>query len=127
MPSLTWRERTRPIHWWTRLLVRTFARADVLAPDGRSYLVRVVPVLWPRKAPILDGVDNIVQPGAVVSGLAVLASLFTSRAVWGVRVLREPGGFGVRTLMYGEEFRDFDDSVARARQIANRLEAGKAP
>ena len=119
--------RPRPSGRWKRLLIRKFAQADVAAPDGRRYVVRVVPMMLRRDAPVLDGTTNVVMPPDTVSGIAVLWSVFTSRAAWGVRVLREPGRFGFRPLMYGEEYRDFDASVARALEIANGLAHGRAP
>lgn len=127
VPGLRWRVTERPTQWWRRPWLRTFARADVVATDGRRYVVRVIPVLWPRDSPVLDGAGELV-PGAVASTVWGVATLFfRRRSVWGVRVFRERSRFRVGPLMYGEELGDLQAGVERAHEIATALAAGQMP
>jgi hypothetical protein len=114
--------------------MRTGAEADVLAPERRRYSVRVIRVLWPRHSPVLDGASNVldgagnfVPGGAIVGAAGDVVSLFASRRVWSVRVFGEAARFRLPPLVYGEEWRDRDDAVQRAREIAEGLAVGQRP
>jgi hypothetical protein len=104
---------------------RTAARVDVIAPDGREYVVRAVRVWWPRESPVLDATGDLL-PGPVGT-VAGGASILSGRARWGVRVLREPNWLRIRPLMYGEELVHREDGVRRALDIGRSLAAGRGP
>jgi hypothetical protein len=120
---LSWREREVDGLGRRRWAVRTAAQADVRAPDGRRYAVRVVRIIWPRRgAPIEDLMpDNVLT--AAVGGIGLL----TSRRVWSVRVFGGASTFGVRPFVYGQEWGSLESAVRRAREIAEGLAAGHRP
>jgi len=120
--GVRWRERGNPRQRWRRLFVRTVAQADVLSPDGRRYIVRVIRVLWPPRRGV-PGSDT----GSLVDAVEILPDLFGWRIVWGVRVLVESGRYSPRSLAYGEELRLRDDALVRAREIAEGLSQGRRP
>jgi hypothetical protein len=117
--GITWRERGYPRQRWRRLFVRTVAQADVLAPDGRRYIVRVIRVLWPHGGG--PGLDT----GSPIDTVQVLPTLVATRVAWGVRVLDGSGRYPLRDLVYGEEWRRREDALLRAREIAEGLSQGR--
>jgi hypothetical protein len=116
-----WREQGYPRQRWRRLFVRTVAQADVIAPDGRPYIVRVVRVLWPRRG----GLGLVT--GSPVDAVEVLPTLVATRVVWGVRVLAGSARYPLRPLVYGQELRRREDALFRAREIAEGLSQGRRP
>jgi hypothetical protein len=119
--GFAWRERGYPRQRWRRLFVRTVAQADVVSPDQRSYLVRVIRVLWPR------GRGTGIPSDWPVEAVEALPTLFAWRVVWGVRVLAASGRSPLRPLVYGEELRSREEALARARDIAEGLSEGRRP
>ena len=116
--QVVWRERDYPSRRWQRLWVRTVARAEVLAPDGRAYAIRVFRLLWP------GGSGQLALIGTPLDVVEGAAAMFTSRVVWAVRVLDTTGRFPLRSVVFGEEWRHRQDAVRRAHQIAEQLLQG---
>jgi hypothetical protein len=113
-----WKARSYPRPRWRRLFVRTLAQADLTAPDGRAYTVRVVRMLWPKHTGRRFSVE---WPGDAVTDVA---DLFANRVVWTVRVLEAHRSF-FRPLAYSEEWRRLEDAIERARDIAQGLAEGR--
>src|SRR4051794_8466531 len=88
--TLRWWARPVPRHWWTRVPFRAFAIGHVTAPDGTSYMVRVVLIKLPRETPVSDTVTNVVadvvRPDMAVLSAGGLFSYLRGHSVWGVRV-----------------------------------------
>jgi hypothetical protein len=118
---VAWRERRYPSQRWRRLFVRTIAQADVLAPDSRSYAVRVIRVLWPR------GRWSDISADWQIEAIEAVPSMFLWRVGWGVRVLGAPGHARIRPLVYGEELLSPDAVLLRGREIAEGLSEGRRP
>lgn len=119
--GVAWRERAYPERRWRRLFVRTIAQANVVGPDDRSYVVRVVRVLWPR------GRDLGIAADLSIEAIESVPTLFMWRVVWGVRVLGAPGWSALRPLVYGEELLRPEAALTRAREIAEGLSQGRKP
>ena len=117
----SWRERTYPSGRWRRLFARTVAHTDVVAPNGRAYVVRVIRLLWPPA-----GRQNAAGGWPVEEADAIPAVLAT-RVVWGVRVFDESRRFPSRPLVFGEEWRGRENAVRRALEIAEGLSQGPKP
>lgn len=118
------RKRLRP---WLRNPV--VAQGHVVAPDGRRYLVQVVRLSWPKNdSPVGEGIGAFL-PNAVSFALGVVRSVLTQRpdVCWGVRVFRQAARHRPDSLVYGAEFREFDDGLERGYEIANFLVAGGKP
>lgn len=120
--GVIWRERAYPDERWRRPFVRAMAQADVFAPDGRSYRVRVVRLLWPPRSGSTDLIS-----GWPIEAFKAVSSALGTRVVWGVRVLGESTRSPLRPLIYGEEVRDRGDALLRAREIAEGLSRGERP
>ena len=102
------------------------AKVAVTAPDGGEFVVLVRRVLWPGHSRSSGAARDIVKDGLTEGMAGGALDLFTSRFVWRVRVYGARR-FGIRPLIYGEEWRDRNDCVERARQIADDLAAGRRP
>jgi hypothetical protein len=128
MAAVRWRVSTRGSRGWGRRGRQPIAQADVVAPDGRRYVVWLVRVFWGGTDSRVSGVLGNLLPNPISFAVDVVNAVFTpGHSSWGVRVFREGARFRSRSLVYGEEFSDFHDSVVRAREIANDLAAGGRP
>lgn len=134
--GVRWRVSARGTRGWGRRGRRPIAQTDVVAPDGRRYVVWLVRVFWAaepesRTSGVVGRVSGVLGdllPNPISLALEVVNAVFTpGPSSWGVRVFREGARFRPRSLVYGEEFTDFHDSVVRAREIANALVAGGRP
>lgn len=122
---MTWRAlEHKP--WWLLGPLRRIAEATVAAPDGREFLVQVKRVLWPGYSRSSDSQD-LVKDGLTEGVAGGVLDVFTSRFVWRVRVFGGKRRFGMRSLIYGEEWRERDACLERAREIADELATGRRP
>lgn len=120
--TIEWRGPGYPRQRLRRLIVRTIARAEVIAPDGRRFSIRVVRLFWPPR-----GGTGIEIGTLLVESVQELPNLLGTRVVWRVSVEGEPRWFRLRPFIYGEEFRRPEDAQIRAREVAVGLLHGRNP
>ena len=123
-----WRVRRREYRpWWRRLVDRRLAQADVIAPDGTRYLVRITRNLPLRGSPIPEPLDSLL-PDQVSAAILLAANAYTrGRTGWTVKVYRAPTRYRAERFVHKEAVRDPARLVGRAFEIADAIVAGCKP
>jgi hypothetical protein len=128
MPNPRWRvrrQRGRP--WWRRLIDRRLAQADVLAPDGTRYLVRIARNL-PLRDSVVPGPVDALLPGQVTAALLVATNVYArGRTGWNIRIFRAATPYRAERFIHKERAHSLDVVVARAFDIVDAIRLGDRP
>jgi hypothetical protein len=106
---------------------RRLAQADVVAPDGNRYLVRISRNLPLRDSPVPGPIDALL-PSHVSAAILVAANAYTrGKTGWTIKIYRAPTPYRSERFVHKEKSRDPAQLVARAFEITDAILAGRKP
>ena len=121
-----WWVRRRPLPWWRRWLDRRLAQADVVAPDGDRFHIRVLRGVPLRDSP-LGPFDNFL-PQPVSLAVLVGANLSARRrARWLLQVLRAETPWRASHVIYTRKVRGGTEVADLALELAAAVQRGDIP
>jgi hypothetical protein len=121
-----WRVRRTPLPWWRRWLDRRLAQADVIAPDGSRFHVRVLRNVPVRGSP-LGPIDNFV-PTHVSLPVLIGANLYTrGRTGWILEVARAETPWRASRVIYSRRVRGGPEVADAAVALASAVQRGDEP
>lgn len=121
-----WRVRHTALPWWKRWLDRRLAQADVTAPDGTGYQVRVVRNLPLRESP-LGPFDEFVPQHLSLAAL-VGANLYArGRTGWSVQVLRPETPWRSARVIHARRIRGGAEVADAALALVASVQRGELP
>jgi hypothetical protein len=121
-----WRVRVAPLPWRKRWFDRRLAQADVTAPDGSFYHVRVLRNVPFRRSP-LGPLDNML-PMHVTLPVLVGANAYTrGRTGWVVEVFTAETAWRAKRVIYVRRVRDGVDVADTAIELALAVKRGERP
>lgn len=114
-------------HWWRKLTDRRLAQADVTAPDGNRYLVRIVRNLPLTDSPVPRPIDAVLPTYASTAILVAANAYKRGRTGWSVKVYRARTAYRSERFLHKEKAKDPDRAVDRAFEITDAILAGQQP
>jgi hypothetical protein len=121
-----WRVRQNPLPWWRRWLDRRLALADVVAPDGARYNVRVLRNVPLRGSP-LGPFDNLV-PTHFSLPVLVAANLYArGRTGWVLEVATAETAWRASHVIYARRVRGGVEVADLALELAAAVQRGSRP
>jgi len=125
-PEPSWRVRRPDPRKWRRRLNRRLAQADVIAPDGSRYHVRVLRNLPFRDTP-LGPFDNFV-PQHVSLPVLIAANVYAfGRTGWSVQILKAETPWRAAHVIYTKRVRGGSEVADAAIAIAAAVHQGATP
>ena len=121
-----WRVRQDDRRWSRRWVQRSLAQADVIAPDGSRYLVRVSRNLPLRSTPL--GPFDSMLPQHVSLPVLVAANLYKrGRTGWSVEILRPETAWRAQHVIFKQKVHAGSDVAAIAIASASSVHQGSKP